>query len=398
MELYILDSLLRRVEVIDRFESLIWTDRFIPTGDFQLVIHATPKLRSQFIADETQVMVNESDSVGLVETVEDKVGDDGRAMLTISGRTLECILDDRVTRISMNGLDTAPSWGLVQTPGNLARHVFTQICALGVMDKRDIIPFLDSGTIYPPDTIAEPSDIIRIEVEPDTVYNVIKNLCVSYGLGFRLVRNPETARLHFIVYAGSDRTSAQRKSSPVIFSPSMDTLTNSTELISSRTYKNVAHVVAPEGSVMVYADEADPAKSGFKRHVLLVKVDSVRQNAEDNKLTVDEILRRKGKEALASAKLIRAFDGEIPKFGYKNGIDYRLGDIVEMRKSNDYGRYMRITEQIFSSDSEGDRSFPTLAHDTFITPGSWSSWNGEIEWIDAEGYWIDAAKNITKGG
>jgi hypothetical protein len=41
MEVYILDSLLRRTEVVDQFESCIWTERFSEHGEFEIDIKST---------------------------------------------------------------------------------------------------------------------------------------------------------------------------------------------------------------------------------------------------------------------------------------------------------------------------------------------------------------------
>jgi hypothetical protein len=48
MEVFILDSLLRRSQVVDKFESLIWTERFSEIGDFELDLKSTLEARGQF--------------------------------------------------------------------------------------------------------------------------------------------------------------------------------------------------------------------------------------------------------------------------------------------------------------------------------------------------------------
>src|SRR5690606_17136547 len=97
-----------------------------------------------------------------------------------------------------------------------------------------------------------------------------------------------------------------------------------------------------------------------------------------------------GKEALAEHRVIIAFDGEIPQFGsYIYGVDYSLGDLVEQRNSDGLATNMRVTEQIFISDQQGFRSYPTLTINLLITPGSWYAWTAGQVWDDAEGYWYD---------
>jgi hypothetical protein len=53
---------------------------------------------------------------------------------------------------------------------------------------------------------------------------------------------------------------------------------------------------------------------------------------------------------------------------------------------------MRVTEQIFVGDKEGDRAYPTLAMNQFINTGSWLSWTSNITWLDMNAdptTWVD---------
>jgi hypothetical protein len=53
---------------------------------------------------------------------------------------------------------------------------------------------------------------------------------------------------------------------------------------------------------------------------------------------------------------------------------------------------MQVTEQIFVQDSEGERDYPTLTVNTYITPGSWLWWPINEVWedVDEEMDWDDA--------
>jgi hypothetical protein len=43
---------------------------------------------------------------------------------------------------------------------------------------------------------------------------------------------------------------------------------------------------------------------------------------------------------------------------------------------------MIVTEQIFSSDSTGEKSYPTLSIKQVITPGTWVAWDHSEVWDD----------------
>lgn len=392
MEVYILDSLLRREQVVDRFESLIWTERFSEYGDFQLVVTSDGQSRRQFVTG-VRLAINGSHRVMTVETVVNGTDDEGRNILKVSGRSLEAILEDRVARNSVSDTKTNPVWTIKARPGNVAREMFDAICRRGILDLNDVIPFLQAtGTIFPADNIPEPQYEITHAQKPATLYNAIRELCVMYDLGFRLVRNFDTSQLYFNVYTGSDRTSAQKTLPAVVFSPEMDNLQNTTALKTTEDAKNVAHVVSDVGAVIVYGDNVDPEVEGFERRVLLVEttVETNEGSTDPLKppLTAEQIqaaLVQAGREELSKHRTLSAFDGEIDQRStYRYGVDYNLGDMVEIRNADNESNYMRVTEQIFVSDQEGERSYPTLTLNQYINPGSWLAWNYNQSWIDLD--------------
>lgn len=387
MELYILDSLNRREDVVDDFISLVWTERFSSIGDFELVVSNTLTNRLRFKSD-VKLLLNESKRVMIIESIEKKVDEEYRHVLNISGRSLEKILDERVGYGSLSGLNTNPKWALTGTPGNIARKMFHDICVAGILDTADIIPNIVEQNVFPTSTIAESTDLITMEFELASLYTSMKNVCDLYDLGFRLVRNAETSTVYFDVYAGCDRTSHQTNFPAVIFSQELDNLKGTSEFMSSASYKTVAYVITPIGSGKVYAIGVDPVSNGFDRRVLVVRADDL-----TNAATLATDIQTRGNLELMKSRNLFAFDGEINESsGYKYGLDYNVGDIVEMRDVDGVVSNLRVTEQIFVSDAEGDRSYPTLSVNIFINPDSWLAWNYNKVWseLGATEYWADA--------
>lgn len=387
MELYILDSLNRREDVVDDFISLVWTERFSSIGDFELVVSNTLTNRLRFKSD-VKLLLNESKRVMIIESIEKKVDEEYRHVLNISGRSLEKILDERVGYGSLSGLNTNPKWALTGTPGNIARKMFHDICVAGILDTADIIPNIVEQNVFPTSTIAESTDLITMEFELASLYTSMKNVCDLYDLGFRLVRNAETSTVYFDVYAGCDRTSHQTNFPAVIFSQELDNLKGTSEFMSSASYKTVAYVITPIGSGKVYAIGVDPVSNGFDRRVLVVRADDL-----TNAATLATDIQTRGNLELMKSRNLFAFDGEINESsGYKYGLDYNVGDIVEMRDVDGVVSNFRVTEQIFVSDAEGDRSYPTLSVNVFINPDSWFVWNYNKVWseLGATEYWADA--------
>jgi hypothetical protein len=384
MEVYTLDPLWRHERVIDRFESLIWAERYADIGDFELRLHSTSANR-RLLKTGTRLAINESYRVMEVETFEDK-DENGEKLLIVKGRSVEKVLDDRMpSGFTMVG-DTNPQVKLVLSgiPGPILRTLFKNINILGLQDPGDILPGVQEGNggLYPDDTIAESSEEVTIEMDPSTLYEVTKNICEVYDLGFRLARNPSTGQLYYDIYSGSDRTTSQSSLAPVIFSPDLDNLQNTTELTTTALAKNIAYVLSPVGHEIVFAQDIDNTISGFDRRVLLVKATDI---TDEDPLIASAKMIQRGKEELAKSRALSAFDGEINQRSmYRYGRDCNLGDIVEQRNSDGATNNMRVTEQIFVSDKEGDRAYPTLSINKFIQPGTWLGWDYNQVWQDLD--------------
>jgi hypothetical protein len=374
VEIYILDNLLRRISVFDKFESLIWTERFQDIGDFELDLKSTLENRSQFLPG-TKLAINESYRVMTVEAVEDTTDDDGKQMLKVAGTSLENMLADRIAKENPTDLEVEPTWDITDTPGSIARTMFKRICEDGSFNTADKIPFLMPQAVLGPlshGTIPEESSEIKWSQAPDGLLTVIKNVLSPYDLGFRLYRNFDTSQLYFDVYSGDDRTTRQTTFPPVVFATNLETLQNTTELTTIQNSKNVAYVLAQGQTPQIVLDEnVDPDIEGFERRVLAVTVDL----ADDDPDPTGTMIQA-GQQALRENRGQALFDGEVNQYSqFKYGIDYQLGDIVEMRNVDGIISYKRVTEQIFVSDNQGERSYPTLAEDFFAGVDTWIAWN-----------------------
>lgn len=277
MDLFVLDSQLRRTAVFDQYESLIWTERFNSAGEFKLVIPAS-RLSRTILVQGTRLAINESTRVMTIDTVIDRKDSEGRVFLEIEGPSLEDMLNDRTARTLVPNSDiTDLKWYFDDMlPAAIAREIFDYICVEANLDVGDTIPFYTVGNIYPTDTIPEPADTVSMSIKPTTLYEAIRNVCQIYDLGFRLVRNGDESELMFNIYSGNDHTTLQSELPAVIFAPEFDNLNDVSYLTSIAGYKNVANVISPDGSVFAYADGIDPSIAGFERKVLTVDASDIR--------------------------------------------------------------------------------------------------------------------------
>ena len=133
-----------------------------------------------------------------------------------------------------------------------------------------------------------------------------------------------------------------------------------TNYVSSiQSYKNVAHVLGEgEGSARVSEDVG--TETGLLRRELYVDArDLQSENISGN---YHEELKTRGVEKLNENGIIESFNGDVDAFtSYIFGVNYTIGDIVEIE--NEYGltSKMRITEIIRSQDSNGFEVCPTFS-------------------------------------
>lgn len=386
MEVLILDSLLRPVDVVDQFESMIWAERRSRMGDFQLVTLSTFSNRKRFAAG-TWIMITESWRIMEIMTIDEKVNEDGVRILDIKGFEITHILKARLALKAVEPSGVAPVWLIppLSAP-NVMRHIFGEICSAGRVSEDDIIPFIFDGNLYPGDTIDEPTELIDWEQKPDTVLAALEELADIYDMGFRLYKDPNLSKLYFNVYAGSDRTSAQTEVPAVIFAHDLENLQNTTDFVDLSEAYNVVRVMythtlpgPPEVEETLTFEVYDGIElpEGFNRRVKLLVVSTIPEEITD----ITEFLLRAAQDELMKHRPVSAFDGEIsPNSQLKYERDYYMGDLVELRSSTGGTAYMRVEEYIFVQDKQGERSYPTLAAKEYKTPGTWDSWKYDVEW------------------
>lgn len=385
MELYILNDRFLRVDVIDDFESLIWTERWQSIGDFELIIKDTLKNRGRFeigVNDSgVRLGLDESRRIMVSESIEYKVDQDGREMLYIKGRSQEKILQDRVVK-KARALDTDnPTWLIFNVPRGVVMNLFNNACrAPTVLHIEDALPLQDvvlahhyplGGTLWHNETIWHYQ-------EPDILYNAIQQIVVRYNLGFRMLRHDTVPDPYFQFYWGYDRTRASSLDT-VLFDPEIDNFHVSSTFKSVQNVKNVLYAYYGEEDEDGVYKEWDVYRyrgfvgDGFDRRVMLYK------HAMRDGTVVDPIegpikpdpdgwkeLNKIGTQKLSSPNYRPAIlsDGVISQTNrYQYDKDYYIGDLVEVRNNLNAIENKRVTECVFVSDMQGDRIYPTFAND-----------------------------------
>lgn len=280
MELYTLDGLLRRTEMVEEYESFIWTERYSAIGDIQIITPSSQQNRN-LLANGTFLGLSESRRVMRLDTIEDTTDAEGDKQLTVSGIEITDVLTQRISATGTAG-EQPGTWRTSGKPSDIIRTLFDYGCRNGLPSITDKIPLLVAGSLYPAGNIPEEVTTFILERDIGPLYDAIKEIADVWDLGFRLYRGPDDGKLYFDVYKGNDRTSGQSTKAPVIFSPDLDSLQNVSELTSTANFKNVATVINEFMTVTVYGEGASVDTAGFAKRVLFVSASDITYPERDN--------------------------------------------------------------------------------------------------------------------
>lgn len=346
MEIYVLNrNTYDKLFIIDQFESFIWSERYADAGDFELVVEPTQDMRARLKPGQV-ITHSGSERVMMIEERDISEDSDGGVKMFVKGRDLVAMLENRVIGPNTDW----KSWIISGTLGYAVGLLVSRICVLGTgISIRDKI-----FNMYVANTTRNTTEY-DYAVKMQSLYTAVKDLCDIGKLGFGITLREESPRLRFAVYEGVKRN-------PVVFSTSLDTLTEESYLTSIADYKNIAYVWAKNNIrvVQVNSPEVIPNVEGLDRRVMHVDASDI----EPSEFTTPEftsLLEQRGREALSEHPFIDGLDGKVSnnnEFRYRS--HYNLGDIVTLIGRGGVHREVRVTEYIWSYDSAGLTSYPTF--------------------------------------
>jgi len=349
MELLILDTNLKSVAMLDTFESLIWTDRYCGYGDFEIYTQATIEFLD-YLKEDYYIWCADSDHLMLIESLVIKSDIEKGNCLLVTGRSIESIINRRII------------WTQTVLTGNFQNGIKK------LLDENVISPIITDRAIS--NFIFEVSTdpiITALTVEAQftkglDLYDTIQKLCSANNIGFKLTLS-ETNQFIFKLYAGIDRSYDQLLNPYVVFSPKFDNLTNSNYEESQKIMKTLT-VVDGEGEGINRKTTIVGGGVDLSRREMYTDASSINQTVDDVTLSdADYIaqLIQKGIDDLNVNSITKTFDGEADTLGmYKYGIDFFMGDIVQI--ASDYGltSKSRVTELIRSQNANGITAYPTF--------------------------------------
>lgn len=347
---YILDTEFKSVMLIDSFESTIWTDRYREEGDFEIFLFPSKEIIAN-AKDDYYLYNPSSEHMMIIERQEITTDVEEGARFIVTGHSLESILKRRIV------------WSQTTISGSLQNGIKKLI------DENIISPEVEERKISN-FVFKESTDtaITKLKHEQqytgDILYDVIKNLCELYDIGFKIVYNFETGNFEFSLYKGTDRSYNQNRNPYVIFSPNYENIINSDYTHGIEDYKNVTRIGGEGTGVDRVMADYGTASGLTRREIFTDARDVSKKNDDGTQLSDDEytnLLQQRGKEKLSEYIIKEGFEGEVEAskmFVY--GQDFFLGDCVQVENEFGISGTSLVSEIVFSQDESGETIYPTF--------------------------------------
>ena len=363
-------TIFERGSIVSNIKSIMWVERYLEAGEFELVAPVSSDLHrilpiGTFIShlDTTEVMI--------VENHEIQEDNKEEPSITITGRSFETLLDNRIT-------GSNNSWTSSGQPNDIytlvSGRVWNQaktlienhILASNLVDDNDaynnVSVMVDSTSVFP--VIGDPVEQERT-IQKDTVYKNVLELLEMADLGIKIVRPGDWSPLStnknidlaIIIHRGLNRSTS------VTFSHSSGEVVNAQYFWSSRKKKTSAYVYGKWLSTVVHGPEIN-----YGRRMMIINASDLDESysAIPTGATRTQIISNmnlRAEIALASQRDIAISKAEISKnatrYNYRE--HYNVGDLVSVEGNYNTTSIMRVIEYVEIQDDNGESSYPTLA-------------------------------------
>ena len=336
MFITVLDRDFKAKLIIDSAESILWTDRYIGHGDFEIYDRINPTL-IELIDDDYYVTCSESNSTMIIENILMETDEEKGDHVKITGRSLESILDRRIILTNYRVIN--------ESVEKVIKDMINGSFISPQDSNRKVENFKYEDTNDPSITSTICADMTFERGQ--SVYDAVKSVCEAYDIGFKI----ELVDGNFIfkIYKGADRSYDQYDNPPVTFSPGFDNLISTNFLKTRESLKTVAIIDGDSNRVHI----SNPNNcTGFNRREIY---------SENTDASSDSELKRIAEDLLKKNSIVESIDGKVDFRGsYLYGVDFYIGDIVQLE--NEYGikSKSRISEVVRSYNSSGNDVVPTF--------------------------------------
>lgn len=350
MEVLVMDNNLQVIGVIDQYESLLWTDRYNSAGDFEIYTQVNPKILDLAKVDR-YLWRKGSEHMMIIESITIKVDVEDGEYVTIKGRSLESLLTRRIV------------WGLRIISGNVQNAIETLLNENLINPKMTTRVMPNFRFKRTDDPAVTSLSMGEAQFLGEDLYEAITKIIEVFNIGFKITLAEDDC-FEFELYSGKDRSYEQLALPYVIFSPKFENLINSDFKTDYTNYKTTT-LVAGEGEdeeerTVIVGDEV----LGYDRREVYTDakdINLVNDNVTRTEAEYTQLLLERGKESLKEQKPDSEFEGsaEVNKI-FKYGVDFFLGDVVQVADSYGNDARSRVVEVVTTQDTSGFNVYPNF--------------------------------------
>jgi len=352
-------------KIINGLYKKLWVERYLEAGEFTLVGTPTNELR-EALAIGTLLSHTNTKEIMIVE--DQQIEDGPSPVFTVTGRSLDSILESRVATDSGLGFNgpnnsgTAPlvlydqtAWPyrfLDVTPPELVVELMRDQIGSGTGIRTTFrIPYIEIVNSVTTTYTSEDQDVPRGDL-----YSQIKDILDGIDAGLRVKRPDNThSKIRFIVHKGENRKDTVR------FSHLRGEVEKAKYFWSSRNYRNAAYISSRYQGLYMSLTAAD-GLTGLDRRVMFIDAQDVNKGeTTSQKALIKEVLGTRAKRELRKHRLKTVFEATIsPQNRYEYRKDYDIGDLVFVDGNYDISAVMRVTEFVEVDEGSGTVGIPTL--------------------------------------
>lgn len=357
---------LKHATLINGIKSVMWVERYRDPCEFKIVAPVSSGIREILELGSFISHVNTFE-VMVVESHEILDNEAGESEITITGRSLEVLLEQRVVGAHQEfpldpGLELA-EYGLTEnvTWEQCLQLVREHAIEGYVIDENDAFIGLRIGH----QVVLGVGEEIYRPVKRGILHKRLLEIMEVDNLGIRSERpNPlspfemEPDVVGIFIHKGTDRTRQ------VNFSYTDGDFGNAQYLWSKKKEKNAALVTGKWLETMW----ADSAYSGADRRVMMIDASELDESYSDPPTDPErsEIIGKMetlARQTLAAQRSVAIAKVEIEpnsdRYMYRR--DYQVGDLVGVDGEFDTQAVMKVTEYVEIEDETGERGYPTLS-------------------------------------
>lgn len=353
-------TILEQGEPINNATSIMWVERYRDPGEFKIEAPLSSGLR-EFIPEGTLISHIDTYEVMVVENhqIEEPKREDPK--LTITGRTFDSYLENRIVGVNLVRSSSTISEYVLDvdfTWNQLVQLINDHILTGHLVSSNDELDNVYASTILTGTSISEERTINR-----GPVIDAVQEILAIDDLGIRTIRRVpwavppgSSSSTVFDIFIGEDKTDQ------VVFSWKSGELESAAYLFSNKKLKNCALVLGRYVYRMV-----DTAAHKYDRRMMIVPADDLDGNlsAAPTGGALTTLLNKmdvRGRQALAKQSKITISQtdiSDVTRYQYRR--DYNVGDLVSLDGNFGQTTVMRVVEFAEIEDENGVSGHPTLS-------------------------------------